>query len=97
LAQYLQQLNPQSTALNFLPGIKTGLECYRAIDYLPSLEKVAPVKLVWNCRQTLHQIEQAHRQYWPSGRNPRHLPLYKIFNDNRHEQHSFLWFSDISN
>jgi glycosyltransferase involved in cell wall biosynthesis len=97
LAQYLHQLNPQSPALKFLPGIQTGLECYRAIDYLPSLEKITPVKLIWNCRQQLSQIEQEHRSYWPPGRDGRQLPTYKIFNDNRHEQHAFLWFSDINN
>jgi hypothetical protein len=45
-------------------------------------------------RKLTKQWEQEHQQYWPKDRIL--SPHYSIFNDNRHEQHSFLWFTDIT-
>jgi hypothetical protein len=44
-------------------------------------------------RKLTKALEQEHQADWP--KNRLFQPRYAIFNDNRHEQHSFLWFTDI--
>lgn len=95
LGIYLQTSHPNSPALKFLPGIQTILESYRGMDYLSSLNTVTSVKSMLNLRQQLEHIEQEHRQYISPHKNDCPLPTYKFFNDNRHEQHAFLWFSAL--
>jgi hypothetical protein len=44
-------------------------------------------------RKLTKEFEQKHQANWPKDRLSH--PQYKIFNDNRHEQHAFLWFTEI--
>ncbi len=95
LALYLQENYPQSPALQYFHGIKTLLESYRALDWMPKLSRFSPFSLMLETRKLAQQIQEEHLKYWNSDRNQQFQPTYQIFNDNRHEQHSFLWFTNI--
>ncbi|MBD2436139.1 glycosyltransferase [Nostoc sp. FACHB-110] len=88
---FLQQKVPNSLALKFLPGIKKLLDTYRSLDWIPQISKLSPVAAVNHTNRTIKEIEQEHRAI-----NSQLIePIYKIFNDNRHEQHSYLWFTNV--
>jgi glycosyltransferase involved in cell wall biosynthesis len=95
LGRYLQTVAPNSPALRFLPGIEALHQAYQSLDWLPKLSRFSPLKLMLDTRQLVSQIQAEHQALWPSTRQAQ-APSYKIFNDNRHEQHSFLWFTDIA-
>ncbi|QUS62002.1 glycosyltransferase [Synechocystis sp. PCC 7339] len=94
LALYLEKVNPHAEALQYAPGIKALLGTYRSLDWLPKLSKFSPLNSMLTTRKLTKQWEQEHQQHWPKDRL--FSPHYSIFNDNRHEQHSFLWFTDIT-
>ncbi len=95
LAQYLHEIAPNSPALKFQPGIETVLNAYRALDWLPKITRFSALQLMLDSRKLLQQIQADHHQWWSKDLSGS-APSYKIFNDNRHEQHSFLWFTDIT-
>ncbi len=94
LALYLQEIAPDSAALPYFEGIKTLLNSYRALDWMPKLSRFSPFSIILETRKLTKQFQQKHQDIWPSDRL--HDLQYRIFNDNRHEQHAFLWFTDIS-
>jgi hypothetical protein len=57
------------------------------------LSRFSPFSVVLETRKQIEQVEQAHRKLWLGDQT--HQPTYRIFNDNRHEQHAFLWFTDL--
>ena len=94
LITYLQQVAPHSPALAYGEGVKTLLKAYQNLDWLPQLSGLSPLKTLLATRKLTRQIQHSHQAWSREGIYP---PLqYKIFNDNRHEQHAFLWFTDIS-
>ena len=93
LGLYLQEVYPESEALKYLSGIKTLLNAYQALDWIPKLSRFSPFSVVLETRKQIEQVEQAHRKLWLGDQT--HQPTYRIFNDNRHEQHAFLWFTDL--
>jgi hypothetical protein len=64
------------------------------LDWMPKLSQFTPFSLMLETRKLTQAVQQEHQQLWAGDR--RQNPQYKIFNDNRHEQHAFLWFTDIS-
>jgi hypothetical protein len=53
-----------------------------------------PLSTHLQTRQLAHKIAAEHRKL---GRSiPNFQPDYQIFHDNRHEQHAFLWFTDLA-
>ena len=92
LALYLRSVAPESPALKYFDGINSLLNSYRALDWMPKLSQFTPFSLMLETRKLTHAVQQEHQQLWAGDRHPQ----YKIFNDNRHEQHAFLWFTDIS-
>ena len=91
LGLFLQQKNPNSLALKYLPGTKKLLSTYQGLDWIPRLSKISPSSMVLRANTTIKEVEQAHKAIDSQLVDPK----YVIFNDNRHEQHSFLWFTDI--
>ncbi|MCF4967328.1 glycosyltransferase [Nostoc sp. CMAA1605] len=85
---FIQQKFPDSQIIKYLPGTKSLLDVYRALDWLPQLSKLLPVNTVIRTNRVIKEIEQQHQ-------NITLTPMYKIFNDNRHEQHAFLWFTEV--
>jgi len=94
LALYLRSVSPESPALKYFDGITSLLNSYRALDWMPKLSQFTPFSLMLETRKLTQAVQQEHQQLWAGDRL--HIPQYKIFNDNRHEQHAFLWFTDIS-
>ncbi|MFM7577118.1 MAG: hypothetical protein ACKO5Q_09320, partial [Microcystaceae cyanobacterium] len=93
LALCLQEIAPESPVLPYFEGIKTLLNTYRALDWIPKLSRFSLVSLMLETRKLTKQFEQHHQSIWPTNRT--YQPHYDIFNDNRHEQHAFLWFTEI--
>lgn len=94
LALYLRSVSPESPALKYFDGITGLLNSYRALDWMPKLSQFTPFSLMLETRKLTQAVQQEHQQLWVGDRLSH--PQYKIFNDNRHEQHAFLWFTDIS-
>ncbi|WP_103669964.1 glycosyltransferase [Pseudanabaena sp. BC1403] len=92
LGCFLQERIPQSPVLHYLSGIKDLLCSYRSLDLISKLSKTAIAFELFNTKQTIKTLEQVHL----SQSNLIIEPVYQIFNDNRHEQHSFLWLTDIT-
>ncbi|HLO85279.1 MAG TPA: glycosyltransferase [Nostocaceae cyanobacterium] len=91
VGNFIQQHTPDSPALKYLPGTKKLLDAYRRLDWIPKLSKLSHTAEVVRVNRLINEVDQQHRAI-----NSQIVePMYKIFNDNRHEQHSFLWFSNI--
>jgi glycosyltransferase involved in cell wall biosynthesis len=93
LALYLRSVSPESSALKYFDGINSLLNSYRALDWMPKLSQFTPFSLMLETRKLTQAVQQEHQKLWQG--DHRNAPQYKIFNDNRHEQHAFLWFTDL--
>ncbi|MBJ7899276.1 MAG: glycosyltransferase [Cyanobacteria bacterium RI_101] len=94
LALYLGEIAPESPALAYAAGITALLKTYQTLDWLPKLSRWSPFQAMGAARKLTQRFEQEHGAGWPNSR--RYPPEYRIFNDNRHEQHAFLWFTEIA-
>ncbi|MGK7945540.1 MAG: glycosyltransferase [Microcystaceae cyanobacterium] len=89
----LQEKSPTSPALRYFDGIKSLLSAYRSLDWVETPSFSAPINTLNQTRKMGRQIEQEHRSTWQPDYSFGGQPVYDIFHDNRHEQHSFLWFT----
>ena len=96
LCLYLKEICPQSKVLKYFSGIETLLKSYRSLDCLPSLSQWSPLKKILEVRKVAAKIQKEHRSSWNKDLSLGLEPTYTIFNDNRHEQHSSLWFTSIN-
>ena len=62
---------------------------------MPKLSRFAPLGKVLQTRNLAKQIQQEHLATWDEDKSLGLKPDYRIFNDNRHEQHAFLWLTKI--
>ncbi|XHU95816.1 MAG: glycosyltransferase [cyanobacterium endosymbiont of Rhopalodia gibba] len=95
LSLYLREIAPESQVLKYFIGIKTLLKAYRELDWMPKLSRFSPLGRILQTRNLAHKIEREHLKSWNSEQSFGLQPNYKIFNDNRHEQHAFLWFTEV--
>jgi glycosyltransferase involved in cell wall biosynthesis len=93
LALYLQEIAPESPALKYFNGIKLLLETYRRLEFVPKISRFSSISLMFESRKIVDQVEHEHQSF--DQNHHQNIPQYKIFNDNRYEQHSFLWFTEI--
>jgi len=91
LGAFLQEKVPDSPALKYFDGIKKLLELYRGLDWIPTLSRLAPTSAMIRTIRVGTEVERHHRTLG----NQLVEPMYKTFNDNRHEQHAYLWLTDI--
>jgi len=84
LAAYLAKVCPTSPALAYSAANRRVLELYRSLDYLENLSIGAALRASVRSQRLLLQQRRAQV---PNGL----VPHYEIFNDNRYEQHSWLW------
>jgi glycosyltransferase involved in cell wall biosynthesis len=91
VGNFIQQRLPNSPAIKYLPGVKQMLDSYRSLDWISKLSKFSFANAVLRVNNVIKETERIHRAM----NNLSVEPIYKIFNDNRHEQHSFLWFTDV--
>jgi len=92
LAQHIKTRNSGSTvAASVLPGLEKMLSQLRGLEFadrLPSrLESMSMLVGAW---RTASQYETQHRGALKSIS----WPYYNVLNDNRYEQHSWLWKSN---
>ncbi|ELS33064.1 MULTISPECIES: glycosyltransferase [Pseudanabaena] len=94
LGCFIQKHNPfsESAIIKYLPRIKELLSSYRSLDLISKISKTSTVAQIFSAKQSIKSIEEIYRTQI----NPTVEPVFQIFNDNRYEQHSFLWFTDIS-
>jgi hypothetical protein len=94
LALYLQEIAHDAPILQCFEGIKSILYIYRTLDWIPALSRFSLFSLMLETRKLTKWYQKQHQNLWTES----HIrtPRYEIFNDNRHEQHAFLWFTDIS-
>ena len=94
LADFLQLENgPASPLSPLLPGVHDLLARMRRLE-LADRTSVAPISLgvMYDTWRAAARWEEEHRQHLAAiGRQGQ--PSYKILNDNRYEQHSWLWRS----
>ena len=95
LSLYLKEINPQAKALQYFKGIETLLQAYRSLDWMPKLSRFSPLGKVLQTRTLAQQIQQEHLATWDETKSLGLKPDYRIFNDNRHEQHAFLWLTKV--
>ncbi|ACK67228.1 glycosyl transferase family 2 [Rippkaea orientalis PCC 8801] len=95
LSLYLKEIAPNSQALKYFKGIETLLNAYRGLDWMPKLSRFSPIAKVLETRKIAHTIQQEHQTSWNKEMSLGLVPNYKIFNDNRHEQHSVLWLTEV--
>ncbi|NES82026.1 MAG: glycosyltransferase family 2 protein, partial [Moorea sp. SIO2B7] len=96
LSLLLKEKMPESTALKYFDGIKTLFNSYRALDWIPKISRLSPFSLLLNTEKLAKKIQEEHRALGNPLANLGFKPTYQIFNDNRHEQHAYLWFTEIS-
>lgn len=89
----LQEKSPNSSALRYFEGINTLLTAYRGLDWLETPSLTFPIQTLNQTRSIAQKIEQEHHNLWKPEYSFGGQPVYDIFHDNRHEQHSFLWFT----
>jgi glycosyltransferase involved in cell wall biosynthesis len=91
VANFIFEKIPNSPVLVYFDGIKKLLDAHRSLDWIPKLANLTPTSAILRTNNAVRQIEKNHRDI----SNQTVEPIYKIFNDNRHEQHSYLWFTPI--
>ncbi|KFF41489.1 MAG: glycosyltransferase [Candidatus Atelocyanobacterium thalassa isolate SIO64986] len=96
LCLYLKEIYPQSKVLKYFNGIETLIRSYRSLDCISKLSQWSPLKKILEIRKVASQIQKEHRASWNKDLSLGLEPTYTIFNDNRHEQHSSLWFTQIN-
>ncbi|MEW6418252.1 MAG: glycosyltransferase family 2 protein [Nitrospirota bacterium] len=87
---FLQENVPVSSTLKYFNGIKKLLNAYRSLDFIQKRSKFAAISALLHTKYTASQIEKHHLSLSNRIVNPQ----YKIFNDNRYEQHSNTWTSN---
>jgi glycosyltransferase involved in cell wall biosynthesis len=92
VAEFLRKTVPNSAARPFYAGVRQLLAAYRSLDYLSPLSLSNAIATVLRVRQITTQLEQEHGELNPTQTEP---PMYRVFNDNRHEQHAWLWLTEI--
>jgi glycosyltransferase involved in cell wall biosynthesis len=87
LAEFLREEHPDASAIYLFDGICKLLETYRLLDCLPSISQQSLRGSLEQANRLTAQIAGQHRQLTAE----RIRPVYGVFNDNRHEQHSYIW------
>lgn len=90
VTDFMCEVGLNCQALKFREGILQLLNAYRSLDYIEKLSKWGVISSVLKAAKIAKAVEQDHQKVITPA-----LPLYEIFNDNRHEQHCYTWKSKI--
>jgi glycosyltransferase involved in cell wall biosynthesis len=86
VADYLAERAPASPTLGLAAGIADLLEAYRSLDDIQPLTVRQFADTLLQTQKTVERIQKNHRSTpWLQ------QVEYKIYNDNRHEQHHFFY------
>lgn len=86
VAEFLAGRLPGSPVLGLARGVTALLDAYRALDYVPAAHPEQFAAALHGARMTAERV-QADLRATPWLQQA----TCTIFNDNRHEQHSFFW------
>jgi glycosyltransferase involved in cell wall biosynthesis len=93
LATYIKEMAYDLPQVKYLEGIESLLTAYRKMDWIPKLSRFRLFHSLWH---TLRESSRSAKQHALLSQHCLE-PTYRIFNDNRYEQHSNIWFTeDIS-
>jgi glycosyltransferase involved in cell wall biosynthesis len=87
LTQFLRHRQPNSAASRLHGGIETLLSAYRALDCLPRISAKALRRSLLQTTRLADQVAAEHLRLV----GERTEPAYRVFNDNRYEQHTQIW------
>lgn len=87
LASFLEGAHPNTAARPYFAGIRELLRHYRAVDLIPSLSAGRLRKAMWKTLRAAKRVADEHQK--TAGQE--FDPVYQLFNDNRHEQHYWVW------
>jgi len=92
LAQYVRLKNPNShTAVSVLPGLEKMLAQLRGLEFAETTpSRMASVRNLTKAWRSASAYQDQHRVSLKSIS----WPCYSVLNDNRYEQHSWLWKSN---
>lgn len=90
LANFILQRDVRSSIIPYHRGARRLQAVMRSLDHMKNISPAAIRYSINQCFTDASQVENEHRVL-------NHLvdPKYQIFNDNRYEQHVFIWRSDI--
>ncbi len=83
----LKERFPDSPLSKLHGGLASMLSAYRASDWLSKISPAALRQALLQVSQLAEQIAAQHVQI----AGMRVQPAYRVFNDNRHEQHNQIW------
>jgi glycosyltransferase involved in cell wall biosynthesis len=87
LSLYLEQNGASASVTNYFGGVRRLLDSYRRLDCItpasPHSFRSAILSSAHRGRQVAKEHQRLSRQQI--------IPVYTVFNDNRHEQHNQLW------
>ena len=95
LIQFLKEKSPNSPMLELGGSIQELLRAYRNLDWIENPSYLSPLKLLWHTKNLAQQTEEKHCQIATKLGQENFNPNYDIFHDNRHEQHSNLWPTEL--
>ena len=95
LIQFLEAKKPHSSLLQFASSIKNLFRAYRDLDWIEQPSYLSPVKILWQTKQLGKEVMNEHLKIAKSLGKTDFNPNYDIFHDNRHEQHSNLWKTNL--
>ncbi len=87
---FLGELSPGSKFRQCAAGNERLLHAYRWLDYLQPAPTRTPMLAPVRVYNAFTEVEKHQR----SLRIPELDPAYHVFNDNRYEQHAYVWRSD---
>ena len=92
LAQYIKARQPSSTtAISVLPGLEKMLTQLRGLEFVETMpSRLAGVGSLIRAWRSAREYQGQHRLALKTIS----WPCYSVFNDNRYEQHSWLWKSN---
>lgn len=86
ILNFIKETSPESLALKYLNGINKLRDVYRSIELIKKPSALSATSALLKAKQVASKVEKHHREI-----NHAVEPDYKIFNDNRYEQHSNIW------
>jgi glycosyltransferase involved in cell wall biosynthesis len=87
LTSMLRDRAPTSSAVAYYDGVRRLLSAYRALDLIPQLSSASLRRALADANQVAGGVAQQHAEL----SQQQVQPVYRVFNDNRYEQHNHVW------
>jgi len=91
LAAYAVEVEPTTRVSEYIPGLEGVLARYREVDRLDGISRLSAPRVVARAWRVASEVARAQRALSGGGVDP----AYEVFNDNRYEQHTHVWRTDL--